>query len=140
MAPSAGVRARGQPRLPCEEVVERFHDVFDHPHKLIVRGRQDHALGHKVANGRRSIAETEQKCYRGAPYVVFQREGSSSRKTCHVIGVGEGEAVSVLPGLLGSKGDTELTLKPLVVEADGGESQDGGMSQSQLSSHRDDEV
>ena len=46
----------------------------------------------------------------------------------------------VLPGLLGSKGDTELALKPLVVEADGGERLDGNVSQCQLSSHRDYEV
>ena len=46
----------------------------------------------------------------------------------------------VLPRLLGSKGDTELAFKPLVVEVDGGERLDGGVSQGQLSSHRDDEV
>ena len=50
------------------------------------------------------------------------------------------ERVMVLPRLLGSKGDTELVLKPLVVEADGGERLDGGVSQCQLSSHRVDEV
>ena len=82
--------------------MERLHDVFDHPHKLIVRGRQDHALGHKVANGRRSIAETEQKCYRGAPYVVFWIEGFPSSEPRHVVGVRKGEAPLVLPGLLGS--------------------------------------
>ena len=120
--------------------MEGFRDVFDHPHELIVHGQKDHASCHKVANGRRSVAETEWKCCRGAPYVVFQREGPSSRKSCHVIGVGKGEAALVLPGLLGSKGDTELALKPLVVEADGGERLDGGVSQCQLSSHCDDEV
>ena len=93
-----------------------------------------------MANGHRSVAETERKRYRGALYVVFQREGPSSRKLCHVIGVEKGEATLVHPGLLGSKGGTELALKPLVVEADGGERLDGGMSQCQLSSHHDDEV
>ena len=93
-----------------------------------------------MANGRRSVAETKQKRCRGAPYVVFQREGPSSKKPCHVIGIGMGKAALVLPGLLGSKGDTELVLKPLVVEADGGERLDGGVSQCQLSSHHDDEV
>ena len=93
-----------------------------------------------MANGRRSIAETKRKRCQGAPYVVFQREGPSSRKPHHVIGVGKGEAALVLHGLLGSKGDTELALKPLVVEADGGERLDGSVSQCQLSSHRDDEV
>ena len=120
--------------------MERFHNLFDHPHKFIVHGRWEHALCHKVANGRRGAAETERKHCRGAPYVVFWREGSSSGKSCHVIGVGKGEVALVFPGLLGSQRDTKLVLKPLVVEADGGERLDGGMSQCQLSSHRDDEV
>ena len=93
-----------------------------------------------MANGQRSVAETERKRCQGAPYVVFQREGSSSGKPCHVVGVGKGEAALVLPRLLGSKGDTKLALKPLMVEVDGGERLDGGVSQCQLSSHRDDEV
>ena len=46
----------------------------------------------------------------------------------------------VLSRWLGSQGDTELVLKPPVVEVDGGERLDGGVSQCQLSSHRDDEV
>ena len=120
--------------------MERLRDVFDHPHELVVPGRLNHVSCHKVANGRRSVVETKQKHYRGAPYVVFWREGSSSRKSHHVIAVGEGETASVLPRLLGSKGDTEPALKPLVVEADGGESWDGGVSQCQLSSHHDDEI
>ena len=139
MAPPAGVRARGRCRL-YEEVVERFRDVFDHPHELVVRGRQDRASCHKVANGRRNVVETERKRCRGAPYVVFRREGSSSGKPRHVAGVGKGKAALVLPRLLGSEGDTELAPKPLVVEADGGERLDGGVSPHQLSSHRDDEV
>ena len=102
MAPPAGVRARGRPWLLCEEVVERFRDMLDHPHELVVCGRQDHASCHKVANGRRSIAETEQKRCRDAPYVVFRREGSSSGKPHRVTGVEKGEAALVLPRLLGS--------------------------------------
>ena len=51
--------------------MERFRDVFDHPHELIVRGKKDHVSCHKVANGRRSVAETERKRYQGALYVVF---------------------------------------------------------------------
>jgi len=120
--------------------VEGFRDVFDHPHELVVRGWQNHVSCHKVANGCHSVAEIERKRCQGAPYMVFQREGPSSRKPCHIIGIGKGETVLVLPRLLGSKGDTELALKPLVVEADGGERLDGGMSQCQLSFHRDDEV
>ena len=52
---------------------------------------------------RRGVAETEWKRHRGAPCRVFWREG---------------EAVRVLPGWLGSKGDAGLALKPPVVEAD----------------------
>ena len=95
---------------------------------------------HKVANSRRSIVETEWKRCWGVPYVVFRREGSSSEKPCHVIGVRKGEAALVLPRLLGSKGEARLALKPLMVDADGGERLDGGVSQCQLSSHHDDEV
>ena len=72
--------------------------------------------------------------------MVFRREGPSFGKPCHVVGVGKGEPALVLPGLLGSKGDTKLALKPLVVEADGGERLDGGVRQCQLSFHHDDEV
>ena len=68
------------------------------------------------------------------------REGPSYRKLRCVIGVGKGEVALVLPGLLGSKGDTEEALKPLMVEADGGERLDGGESQCQFSFHLDDEV
>ena len=90
MAPPAGVRARGRPRLLCEEVVERLCDVFDYPHELVVRGRLNHASCHKVANGHRSVAKTERKRCRGAPYVVFRREGSSSGKPRHVVGCRKG--------------------------------------------------
>ena len=105
--------------------MEGFYDAFDHPHELVVRGGRDRALCHKVANGCHGVAETELKHHRGAPCGVFRREG---------------EAARVLPGRLGSKGDAGLTLRPPVVEADGGERLDGGMGQCQFSSHRDDEV
>ena len=105
--------------------MEGFHNAFDHPHELIVRGGRDRALCHKVANGRRGVAETERKHRRGTPCEVFWREG---------------EAARVLPGWLRSKGDTGLGLKPPIVEVDGGERLDGDVGQRQLSSHRDDEV
>ena len=105
--------------------MEGFYDAFDHPHELIAHGGWDHALGHKVAYGHRGITETEWKCHRGAPCGVFWREGEVAR---------------VLPGWLGSEGDTGLALKPPVAEADGGDRLDGEMGQRQLSSHRDDEV
>ena len=72
--------------------------------------------------------------------MVFQREGPSFGKPRNVVVVRKGEAALVLLGLLGSKGYTKLALKPLVVEADGGKRLDGGVSQCQLSPHRDDEV
>jgi hypothetical protein len=139
VASPAGVRARGRLWLLCQEVVERFRDVFDHPHEFVVRGRWDHALCHKVANSRHGVAETERKHRRGAPYEVFRREGFPSGEPRHDVGVRKEEAVRVLPGQLGSQGDTELALKPPIVEVDGGERLDGGVSQCQLSSHRDDE-
>ena len=37
MAPPAGVRVGGRPRFSREEVVERFRDIFGHPHELVVR-------------------------------------------------------------------------------------------------------
>ena len=102
MAPPVGVRARGRPRLLCEEVVERLHDVFDYPHEL-VHGWLNHASCHKLANGRRSFAETEWKRRWGAPCGVFWREG---------------EVVQVLPRRLGSRGDAGLALKPPIARAD----------------------
>ena len=96
---------------------------------------------HKAANGRREVAETEWKCCWGAPYVMFWREESFSRRLHHVIVVGKGEVTMVFPGLLEPKGGTELAPKPLVIEADGaGERLDGSVSLYQLSSHRDDEI
>jgi len=125
MAPTSRVRARVQPWPLHEEVVEGFHDAFDHPHELIVCGGRDHALCHKVAYGRRGIAETERKRRRGTPCGAFQREGEAARD---------------LPGRLGSKGDAKPALKPLVAGADGRERLDGETDQRQLSSHHDDEV
>ena len=93
-----------------------------------------------MASGHRGVAETKWRRCRGAPYVVFRREGPFSRKPCHVVGIGKGEALLVLPGLLGSKGDAGLAPKLLVVEDDGGERLDGGLRPYQLSSHRDDEI
>ena len=42
--------------------------------------------------------------------------------------------------MAGPKGDAGPTLRPPVVEADGGERLDGGVGQHQLSSHHDDEI
>jgi len=110
VAPPVGVRARVRPRPLLEEDVEGFHDAFDHPHKLVVCGGWDRALCHKVANSRRGVAETKRKHRQGAPCGVFRREG---------------EAAWVLSRWLGSKGDAVLTLRPPVVEANGGERETG---------------
>jgi len=125
MAPPARVRARVQPRAFREEAMEGFCDAFDHPHELVVHEKQDHVLGHQVAYGRRGVAEIEQKRYRGAPCGAFRREG---------------DAAQGLLGRLGSKGDVELALKPLVAEVGGGERLDGRVGQRQLSSQCDNEV
>jgi len=114
--------------------------MFDYPHELAVHGRLNHELCHKVANGRRGVAETKWKRYRGASYVAFRREESFSGRPRHVVVAGKGEATLVLPGLLESKGGVELAPKPLVVEVDGGERSDGSVSPYQLSSHCDDEI
>ena len=63
-----------------------------------------------------------------------------SRRSCHVIVVGKGEATLVLPRLQGSKGDAELVPKLLVVDDDGRERLDGGLHPYQLSSHCDGEI
>ena len=56
MVPPAGVRVRGRLRFSREKVVERFHDVFGHPHELIIRRGWGCALHHKVANGLYGVA------------------------------------------------------------------------------------
>ena len=73
--------------------MERFCDIFGHPHKLIIRRGWRHALCHKVANGLCGIAETEWERCRGALDEVFQGEGLSSNKLCHDVGKQEGEVV-----------------------------------------------
>ena len=75
MAPPARVRARVRPWPLHKEAMEGFHDAFDHPHELVVRGGRDRALRHKVANGHRVVTETERKRHWGALCGVFRREG-----------------------------------------------------------------
>ena len=102
MAPLAGVRVGGRLSFSREEAVETFHDVFGHPHELIICGGWRHALCHRVVNGLYGIEETEWECYCGAPEEVFRGEGLSPSKLCHDIGEREGEVVQVLPGWSGS--------------------------------------
>ena len=60
--------------------MERFRDIFGHPHELVVRGGWNHSLRHKVANGLCSVAETERENCRGASDEVFRGERLSSGK------------------------------------------------------------
>ena len=120
--------------------MEGLRVVFNYPHELTVRGSLDHAQCHEVASGCHGVAETIRKHCRGAPHVALRREVALSRRSCHVIVAGKGEATLVLPRLLGSEGDTELAPKPLVVEDDGGERLDGGVYSYQLSPHRNDKI
>ena len=76
----------------------------------------------------------------GTPYVAFRREESFSGRPRHVVVVGKGEAMLVLPGLLESKGGAELVPKPLMVEGGGRERTDGGVRLYQLSPLRNDEI
>ena len=71
--------------------MERFHDIFGHPHELIIRGGWRHAWHHKVANGLCGVAETERERCRGTLDGVFQREWLPSSKLCHDVGEREGE-------------------------------------------------
>ena len=102
MAPPVGVRVGGRLQFSYEEVVERFHDIFGHPHELITRGRWWRALRHNVANGLCGVAQTERERCRGAPYEVFWGEQLFFGKLRHDISEREGEAAQVLPGRSGS--------------------------------------
>ena len=148
--------------------MERFHDMFGHPHELVVRGGCRRVLRHKVANGLCGVAETGRERYRGALDKVFWGERPTSGKLCHDVGEQEGEVVQVLLGRSGSQEGIELALWPPVieakelvapmgaglrcvqlqllkrlgdrVEAGGVERLDGGRNLHQLSLHRNDEV
>ena len=82
--------------------MERLHDIFGHPHELIVHGGWRRALRHRVANGLGGVAETGwERCW-GTPDEVFWRERLPSSKLWHDIGEQEGEVAQVLPGRSGS--------------------------------------
>ena len=65
--------------------MERFHDVFDPPHELVVRRGWGCALRQKVANGLYGVAQTARERYRGASDEVFRGERLSSGKLRHDI-------------------------------------------------------
>ena len=73
--------------------MERLDDMFNHPHKLIIRGGWNCALRHKVINGLCGVVETEQEHCRGAPGEVFRGEWLSPGKLCHDIREREDEVV-----------------------------------------------
>ena len=98
--------------------MERFRDVFGHPHELIICRGWWCALRHKVGNGLCGIAQTKQERCRGAPDEVFRGEWLSPGKLRHDIGEREGKVVQALPGRLGSQEDAELTLQPPIVEVE----------------------
>ena len=82
--------------------MERFRDVFGHPHELAIRRGWRHALRHKVANGLCGVAQIERERCRGAPDEVFRGERLSSGKLRHDIGEQEVEVAQVLLGRSGS--------------------------------------
>ena len=82
--------------------MERLHDIFGHPHELIIHRGWGRAVRHKVANGLCGIAQTERERCRGALDKVFRGERLSSGKLCHDVGKQEGEAAQVLLGWPGS--------------------------------------
>ena len=90
MAPPASVRVRGQLQFSRQKVMERFRDVFGHPHELIVHRGWGRALRHKVANGLCDVAQAEQEHCRGALDEAFQGERLSSGNLRHDVGEREG--------------------------------------------------
>ena len=82
--------------------MERLHDIFGHPHELVVHRGWRHVLRHRVVNGLCGVAETEWERCRGALGEVFRGEGLSLGKLCHDIGEREGEVAKVLLGWSGS--------------------------------------
>ena len=90
--------------------MERFHDIFGHPHELVVHGGWGRALRHRVANSLCGVVETGRGRCRGAPDEVLWGEWLYSGKLCHDIGEREGEVAQVLLGRSGSQEGTELVL------------------------------
>ena len=72
--------------------MERFSDIFGHPHELVIHRGWGCTLLHKVANGLCGVALTEQERCLGTPDEVFWGERLSSSNLHHDIGEREGEA------------------------------------------------
>ena len=81
--------------------MERFCDVFGHPHELVIRRGWVHALRHEVANGPLSIAQTKRERCQGAPGGVFRGERFPFGELHHGIGEGQSKVVQLLTGRLG---------------------------------------
>ena len=90
--------------------MERFHDIFGHPHEPVIHGGWRRTLHHRVVVGLYGIAETKREHCRGALDKVFRREWLSSGELRHDVGEREGEAVLVLPGWSGSQKGAQLAL------------------------------
>ena len=90
--------------------MERFRDIFGHPHKLIIHRGWGHALCHKVANDLCGVAQTERERCWGAPDKVFRGEQLSSGKLGHDVSEREGETAQVLLGRSGCQECIELVL------------------------------
>ena len=88
--------------------MKRFHDIFSHPHELVIHGGWRRALRHKVANSLYNVTETGQERCQGTPDEVFWGEQLSFGKPRHNIGEREGEADQVLLGWSGSQEGTKL--------------------------------
>ena len=86
MAPPTRVRVRGRLGFSHENAVERFRDIFGHPHELVIHRGWGHALRHKVANGLYGVAQAKRERCQGALDDVFQKERLSSSELCHDIG------------------------------------------------------
>ena len=71
--------------------MERFHDIFGHPHELVVHRGWRRALHHKVANNLYGVALTGWERCRGAPDEVFRGERLSFGKLRHDVGERDGE-------------------------------------------------
>jgi hypothetical protein len=78
--------------------MERFHDITCHAYKFVIRREWMHVPRHEVIDGPHSIAQTEQKCYRGISGKVPWGERFSSSKLHHDAGKHKREVTQVLLG------------------------------------------
>jgi hypothetical protein len=114
MAPPARVGVRDLLKISHKEIIEGLHDIICHAHELAIRGGQAGALHNEVTYGLHSVMQAKRKRCRAVKDCRGER--FSSDKLCHDIDKRKSEVAQILPGLLRSKEDAELTLQPLVIE------------------------